>query len=61
MLRIFVPSSYEISYFQLKLLFPEIPFLFWRQASLINCEEHRWEVVCYITEYTVSNLVVVCC
>jgi len=56
MLRISVPSSYEISYFQLKRLFPEMPFLFWQQASLINCVERRWEVVCYITEYTVSSL-----
>jgi hypothetical protein len=35
----------------------EMPFLFWRQASLINCEERRWEVVCHITECNVFSLV----
>ena len=59
MLRIIVPSSCEVSSFQQNFSPPGLPFLVWRQAGIINFEERRWEVVCYITEYSVASLVVV--
>jgi hypothetical protein len=58
MLRVIISSSHEVSCFQINLFSPEIPFVFWRQASLINCQERRWAVVCYIGGPTVFSLVV---